>query len=201
MDSPSSPRGRLPAPRVLLALAAGLTVLTACGPAEQSALPEKQAVATGTPPGSPSPVPDVPTSTAEVEVDRGGMEPAVVKDVRYASHGSYDRLVVDLEGDVPGYSVRWVDQLVQDGSGRPIDVGGGAYLLLTLFPANAHDEKGRLTWEGGPVYQAGLGNLTDVVRTGDFEARVGIALVLDRKAPFEVKEMGSPNRLVIDVAH
>ncbi|UBU14512.1 hypothetical protein LCN96_05660 [Nonomuraea gerenzanensis] len=94
-----------------------------------------------------------------------------------------------------------MDELVQDGSGKPIDVHGGAYLQLTLFPANAHDDEGRSTWSGGPVYPARLGNLADVVRTGDFEGRVGIGLVLGKRAPFQVTEQGSPSRLVLDVAH
>ncbi|SDK22752.1 hypothetical protein SAMN05421874_10656 [Nonomuraea maritima] len=200
----------MPGPPLRLALAAGLTVVTACGTAPQTVLPETAQPETTLPEttqpelGSPSPgspAPDAAMSTAEVEVERGGTEPAVVKAVRYASHGTFDRLVVELDGGVPGYTVRWVDELVHDGSGRPADVSGGAFLQLTLFPARAHDEQGRLTWKGGPVYPAKLGNVSDVVRTGDFEAQVGVALVLGRKAPFKVTEMGSPNRLVIDVAH
>ncbi|SEG99518.1 hypothetical protein SAMN05444920_113114 [Nonomuraea solani] len=182
MRSLSAP-ARVAVPLVCLAL------LTACGTARQAALPQS------------SPAPDTPTSTAEVEVDRSGIEPAVVTAVRYAAHGTYDRLVVDLKGAIPGYSVKWVDEFVQDGSGKPIDVHGGAYLQLTLFPANAHDDEGVSTWDGGPVYAANLGNLTHVVRTGDFEGRVGIGLVLARQAAFQLKEQGEPNRLVIDVAH
>ncbi|GAA3129671.1 AMIN-like domain-containing (lipo)protein [Nonomuraea salmonea] len=171
-----------------------LSVLTACGTAQQATLP--QSPSSSGPAAQPG-----PTRTAEVEVDRGGMEPAVVTNVRYAAHDTYDRLVVDLRGGIPGYDVKWVDGFVQDGSGKPIDVRGGAYLQLTLFPAHAHDDEGEPTWGGGPVYAAGLGNLTKVVRTGDFEGRVGIGLALDRRAGFRVTEQGSPDRLVLDVAH
>ncbi|MGP3958619.1 AMIN-like domain-containing (lipo)protein [Nonomuraea sp. 3N208] len=198
---PSSPcggrwaRSRLAAPLACLALlAAGGT---ACGPATQNALP-------GTPFATESaaiPEPGTPTSTAEVDVERPGIGPAVVTAVRYAAHETYDRLVIDLEGDIPGYSVRWVDEFVEAGSGKPIEVRGGAYLQLTLFPANAHEEDGELTWTGGPVYQADLRNLTEVVRTGDFESHVGVGLVLARQAAFQLTEASSPNRLVLDVAH
>ncbi|MEV0632790.1 hypothetical protein ACI2LC_34295 [Nonomuraea wenchangensis] len=227
---PSSPSGvRPPRLRVAVQLAglAALAVLTACGPASQTAFP-------GGPPASRSssedsredtpgdPLGEAPedsyedqgpsggsttsggstsTSTSEVDVDRDDMEPAVVTSVRYAAHDTYDRVVIDLDGDVPGYNVKWVDEFVQDGSGRPIDVRGGAYLQITLFPAHAHDENGVPTWKGGPVYPADLGNLTDVVRTGDFEGRVGIGLVLARQAAFQIQEQGGPNRLVLDVAH
>ncbi|HEX4818293.1 MAG TPA: hypothetical protein VFV66_36610, partial [Nonomuraea sp.] len=162
--------------------------------------------ATGSPGASGAsgtPDTDTPTSTTEVDVERDGMEPATVTGVRYTAHDTYDRLEITLDGDIPGYNVKWVDEFVQDGSGRPIDVRGGAYLQLTLFPAHAHDEGGRPTWTGGPVYPADLRNLTDVVRTGDFEGRVGIGLVLARQAAFQLRELSGtgPDRLVLDVAH
>ncbi|WP_043621094.1 AMIN-like domain-containing (lipo)protein [Nonomuraea candida] len=224
MRPSSPPRGRPSRARVAVPLACLATVLTACGTAPQATLPQATATepatetasepapgtgsgsgsasesAPGSAPGSPAPGPDIPTSTAEVDVDRSGMEPAVVTSVRYAAHEAYDRLVVELKGGIPGYSVKWVDELVQDGSGRAIDVPGGAYLQLTLFPANAHDDEGRSTWAGGPVYEANLDNLTGVVRTGDFEGRVGIGLALARRTAFRVTEQDSPNRLVLDVA-
>ncbi|MEW9546917.1 hypothetical protein [Nonomuraea sp. NPDC050783] len=205
---PSSPSGARPArPRVVAPLS-GLAALTAltmlaaalagCGPATPATLP---GAAIGPRASAATPEPGPPTSTSEVNVERDGMDPAVVTAVRYAAHPTYDRLVIDLDGDIPGYNLKWVDEFVQDGSGRAIDVRGGAYLQLTLFPASAHDEDGTPTWKGGPIYPADLGNLTDVVRTGDFEGRVGIGLVLARQAAFQIEEQGGPNRLVLDVAH
>nr|BFE86469.1 hypothetical protein GCM10020093_090700 [Planobispora longispora] len=85
--------------------------------------------------------------------------------------------------------------------GEPFDVKGGAYLQVTIIPANAHTESGAPTWSGGPIFQADLGNVRNVVRTGDFEAVVGVGIVLDRKAGFRVLEQKQPNRLVVDVAH
>ncbi|MEU6716177.1 hypothetical protein ABZ897_32330 [Nonomuraea sp. NPDC046802] len=175
---------------------AALAVLTACGTATQTVLPA--ATESGRPVRTGS---DTPTSTSEVDVEKGGGEPALVTGVRFTAHDTYDRVVVDFDGDVPGYNVKWVDELVEDGSGEPIDVHGGAYLQITLFPADAHDERGEPTWKGGPIYPANLSNLADVVRTGDFEGRVGIGLVLHRRAAFQVKEQGPPNRLTVDVAH
>ncbi|WP_346109622.1 AMIN-like domain-containing (lipo)protein [Nonomuraea maheshkhaliensis] len=205
MRSSSTSAGRSPRTRAavmvacLAVLTSALTTgLTACGTVRQATLPQTPG---STETGSASAAPGAPTSTAEVDVDRSGTEPAVVTGVRFAAHDGYDRLVVDLKGGMPGYNVKWVDEFVQDGSGKPIGVRGGAYLQLTLFPAQAHDENGEPTWSGGPVYPAGLANLADVVRTGDFEGRVGIGLVLDRQAAFQVTEQRSPNRLVLDVAH
>jgi hypothetical protein len=128
-------------------------------------------------------------------------DPPVVTGVRFAGHQGYDRVVIDLDGDIPGYTVRWVDELVQDGSGERFPVKGGAYLQVTLTPANAHIDDGTPTWTGGPVFRTDLANVKNVVRTGDFEAVVGVGVVLDRRAGFRVLEQKSPNRLVIDVAH
>ncbi|MFI9589471.1 hypothetical protein [Nonomuraea sp. NPDC052265] len=177
-----------------------LALLTACGTTSQTARLDTPAETspTAAPRSTPS---DVPTSTAEVDVERDGLDPAVVTGVRYATHDGYDRVVIDLKGDIPGYKVKWVDEFLEDGSGEPMGVHAGAYLQLTLFPANAHDDDGRPTWKGGPVYPAHLKNVSDVVRTGDFEGRVGIGLALARKAGFRVKEQSAPSRLVLDVAH
>ncbi|MER6578908.1 hypothetical protein [Nonomuraea sp. NPDC001023] len=198
---PSSPAGDRSSRLRLAVPLACLAVLTACGTSSQTArldTPADTGPGTATPRSAPS---DVPTSTAEVDVERDGLDPAVVTGVRYATHDGYDRVVIDLKGDIPGYKVKWVDEFLQDGSGEPMGVQGGAYLQLTLFPANAHDDDGYPTWKGGPVYRAGLRNVSHVVRTGDFEGRVGVGLALARRAGFRVKEQSAPSRLVLDVAH
>ncbi|MDF5751293.1 hypothetical protein [Spongiactinospora sp. TRM90649] len=206
--------------RTALSLLA-LMVLTACGsgsgqattapgtgsPAPGSATPSADAPTSATSPaspttsGSPSAVALPPTGTEEVEVERDGMDPALVRKVRFAGHPGFDRVVIDLTGAVPGYSARWASKLVQDGSGDPIPVKGGAYLAVTLRPAHAHDTDGDPVWTGGPIYTAGLTNVTKVVRTGDFEGVVGVGLVLDHRAGFRVFEQKNPSRLVVDVAH
>ncbi|MFD9940290.1 hypothetical protein ACFWYW_13505 [Nonomuraea sp. NPDC059023] len=181
-----------------------LAVLCGCGTARTggttaTASPPTGAPTTGAPPASPRE--PAPTGTAEIDVDRTGGEAAIVYGVRYATHPNFDRVVVDFKGEIPGYTVTWVDELVEDGSGKPIDVQGGAYLQMVLTPADAHTAKGKPTWIGGPIFQADLANVSSVVRTGDFEGRVGVGIVLDRRAAFDVTEQHRPNRLVIDVAH
>ncbi|GAA3243087.1 AMIN-like domain-containing (lipo)protein [Nonomuraea helvata] len=192
----SSPAARRSARCRAAVLPACLALLTACGTGTQAVLTDSPSVS-----GSAGHEPGAPTSTAEVDVQRDGIEPAVVTGVRYAAHDTYDRVVVDLKGEVPGYTVRWVEQFLEEGSGKPIEVRGGTYLQVTLSPADAHDADGKPTWTGGPVFPANLENLTEVVRTGDFEGHVGIGLVLARQAAFQLNEQGDPSRLIIDVAH
>src|SRR5437868_10195658 len=121
-----------------------LAVLVACGsdlPRGQAGYgsgPTERPAASETPSGSapsgsvpsgsassgPVPSGSVPTGTADLEVVRAAGEPVLVKGVTFSRQQSLDRVVIDLVGVVPGYSVRWVDGLVQDGSGEPIDVKG-----------------------------------------------------------------------------
>ncbi|MET8049596.1 hypothetical protein ABZU75_18560 [Streptosporangium sp. NPDC005286] len=184
-----------------------LFLLAGCGSDTQTAPPSSGVPATTAPadpavaPTSTPAGPRPPTSTKEIEVERTTVASPAVTGARFGRHQGFDRVVIDLNGDVPGYTVRWVPELVQDGSGDRVDVEGGAYLQLTMSPAIAHTEAGKPTWTGGPIFQAQLGNVQSVVKTGDFEGVVSVGIVLDRRAPFRVLEQKNPNRLVIDVAH
>ncbi|MER6175409.1 hypothetical protein [Streptosporangium sp. NPDC001681] len=183
-----------------------LFLLAGCGSDTQTAPPSSGAPATTTADPAVTPTstpagPRPPTSTKEIEVERTTVASPAVTGARFGRHQGFDRVVIDLNGEVPGYTVRWVPELVQDGSGDRIDVKGGAYLQLTMSPAIAHTEAGKPTWTGGPIFQAQLGNVQSVVKTGDFEGVVSVGIVLDRRAPFRVLEQKNPNRLVIDVAH
>ena len=90
------------------------------------------------PPRPQQPADRAPSSTDEH--GRGGRsthdsgDPALVLAVRYAAHDTYDRVVIDLKGAMPGYNVQWVEQTPQDGSGKDFDLPGGAYLQLILTP-------------------------------------------------------------------
>ncbi|MGW4637630.1 AMIN-like domain-containing (lipo)protein [Sphaerisporangium sp. NPDC004334] len=160
----------------------------------------------GVPPVSRMPTagasePPAPASTRRVAVTRSPERPPVVTGARFAAHPGFDRVVIDLRGAKTGYSVDWVRKLYEDGSGKLVDIKGGAYLQVMLKPANAHTENGRPTFPRTPVLRPGLPNLLGVVRTGDYEGVVTVALVLRERAGFRVFEQSDPARLVIDIAH
>src|SRR3712207_7289708 len=52
--------------------------------------------------------------------------------VRSGRHLCYDRLVLDVAGDPAGYTVGYVPQLQQDGSGAVVPARGGARLQVTV---------------------------------------------------------------------
>jgi hypothetical protein len=128
------------------------------------------------------PVPPVPVITA----------------VRVAQHPEcgYDRVVLDLSGPVPGYSVRYVSDVTTDSSGRTITLPGSRYLLITLRPAQAHSDAGTPTVTTG-VRQAGYPALASWALTGDVEGVVRIALGLTGPKTVRVGEL--PSRIYVDV--
>jgi hypothetical protein len=122
----------------------------------------------------------------------------VVTGIRYAAHSSqgYDRIVFDLSGGLPGYSVRYVSQVRADPSDRPVSVPGRRHLLVVLTPAQAHRDNGGATVSG--VHRTDLPMLKSYAVVGDFEGYVSIALGLDDVVGFRVGEL--PGRIYLDVA-
>ena len=182
--------------------------------------------ATSRPPGSAAPAasptpaaPAVPASGASsgpaatpASCDTGGWSSApvtvtrqvavppvpVITAVRTAQHPEcgYDRLVLDITGPVPGYTIRYVSQVTADPSGKPITVPGRRYLLLTLRQAQAHTGAGAATIARraqvlSPAMLAGW------ALAGDFEGVVTVAIGLHTATSIRVGEL--PGRLYIDV--
>jgi hypothetical protein len=122
----------------------------------------------------------------------------VVTGVRYAAHSAegFDRIVFDIQGPLPGYSVRYVDQVRADGSDRVVQVPGRQHLLVVLTPAQAHRASGASTVSG--VHRLTLPMLRSYAIVGDYEGYVSIALGLDDVVGYRVAEL--PGRIYLDVA-
>jgi hypothetical protein len=122
----------------------------------------------------------------------------VIKDVRVAQHPEcgYDRVVLDVNGPVPGYSVRYVAAIVGDASGQTITIPGARYLLVTLRPAQAHSEAGAPTVPSA-IQRPGYPALASWVLAGDFEGSVKIALGLAGQASIRSGEL--PGRIYVDI--
>lgn len=159
---------------------------------------------------SPSPRPD-PSGPFAHEPVTGGNFPfggghvALLTAVRVSSHAGFDRVVLELEGpDMPSYRVARVEPpLVQGGSGEVIAVEGAAFIELQLSPASGFESVGPdwvPTYEGPSRVTADTAEVTEVVRTGDFEAHLTWVIGLRTGQPFAVTVLSAPLRLVIDVA-
>ena len=108
----------------------------------------------------------------------------------------YDRVVFEFSGPVPLLRIEYVQELIGDGSGLPVPIGGRAILLVQFTPARAHDDNGQAS---APArMQPKLPLVKEIVRSGDFEAAVTYGIGLGQKADTRILTMDNPNRLVID---
>lgn len=142
----------------------------------------------------------------------GGPGFGTVRDIRAGRHACYDRLVIDLGRPATtniSYDVRYVSRVVQDGSGFPVPVKGGATLQVVVI-ANPFDDHGRITYspadQRNVVPVAGWRTFRQVAWAGSFEARTKVALGVRARLPFRAFTVpgggpGDTARLVIDVAH
>ena len=202
-----------------MALSRGILVMTvlaamtsACGGGEPAGTP---ATGGSSPPGATTPAPAASATTSGAA---GTREPSpawssgpvtvhheppvppvpVVLRVRSAAHSAegFDRLVIDIEGPIPGYSVRYVSQVLADPSDQVVAVPGRRHLLLVLNPAQAHRDDGSGTVSG--VHRLDLPVLRSYAIVGDYEGHVSIAVGLDDVAGYRVAEL--PGRIYLDVA-
>jgi hypothetical protein len=120
--------------------------------------------------------------------------------IRSAAHSDegYDRIVFDFVSVLPGYDIRYVDTVIADGSGLPVNVPGRRYLKVTFRPAQAHDDSGA----GVPRSMTlDLPMLKAYAITGDFEGVLTVVLGLDDQVGFRIVELpGTPGRIALDVA-
>ena len=206
-------------------MVAALLGLAACGGTDEDTGPDPTALTTTTTEGTTSTGPpstggDATTTSRGPSPTGGafggattptsapappGTEVALLSAVRVAGQPGFDRVVFEFsDAQVPGYDVRYLDgPAVQDGSGDEVDVAGGARLEVRMAPASGVDLR-RGTFEetyAGPARVAGdTGVVTEVVRTGDFEANLTWVIGLDREVPYRVEVLDGPARVVIDLA-
>lgn len=128
---------------------------------------------------------------------------ALLTDVRVGGHACYDRLVLDMAGDVRGYSVRYVDQVRFDGSGQLVPLRGGAKLEVIARSGTAPVDSIFLP-NGELADVSGYKTFRHVAWAGSFEGQTTVGLGVRARLPFRVFILdgpGSGSRLVIDVAH
>ncbi|EYR62565.1 hypothetical protein N866_07380 [Actinotalea ferrariae CF5-4] len=139
-------------------------------------------------------------SLAERDPD---MSAAQVTNIRAGRHACFDRLVLDADGPIEGYSVRYVDAVVQDGSGFEVPVRGGARLQVVAHAGVIATDAFFLP-DGRLVNTSGYRTFRDVVWAGSFEGMTSVGLGVRARLPFRVFVLDGPgdgSRLVVDVAH
>jgi hypothetical protein len=130
-----------------------------------------------------------------------------ITNVRSGRHPCFDRLVVDLKGKAPGYTVRYAKAVYAQGSGKKIPLRGGAFLDITV-KAPAYNSAGHATYSPKHpkelVNLAGYRTFRQAAWGGSFEGLTTIGLGVRAQLPFRVftlKGANNASMLVIDVAH
>ncbi len=126
-----------------------------------------------------------------------------VTGVRAGRHDCYDRLVLDLDGPLAGWSVKYVDVVLQDPTGTPVPVAGGARLEI-VAQAGAVPTDAWFLPSGALVDTTGYRTFRDVRFAGSFEAVTTIGLGVRARLPFRAFVLAGPgagSRLVVDVGH
>jgi len=140
-------------------------------------------------------------SAGVVDLPSGAAGISTLVSVRTARHEGFDRVVWELEGDMPGIHVEYVDEPVRScGSGEPVALTGDAWLEVRITPANAHSEAGRPTI-AERRRATGLPAVHEIVQTCDFEGIVTWVLAVRSPETFRLARFGDPSRLVVDVRH
>ncbi|MBT2597221.1 hypothetical protein [Arthrobacter sp. ISL-72] len=136
------------------------------------------------------------------------MSAASITNIRTGQHTCFDRLVFNIKGKAAGYNVRYVSKVVQDGSGQPIKLRGGAFLQVTAHSPSYDSATGQATFV--PANRSEVTNVSkyqtfrQVAWAGSFEGHTTLGLGLRARLPFKVFTLAGPgtgSTLVIDVAH
>jgi len=193
---------------VALALAAG-----ACngGGDEPSATATPAGTATSTPssetPGATEPGPTESPFEGSQDPVSGtlgnlGTPPPVAQlvDVRVGEHADFDRIVFEFSDVGTDYTVDYVNDPTYCGSGEPVELGGEAFLQITLTPAQAHDDAGQSTI-GALELSPGYGAIIAAIQSCDCEGYVTWVVALPARLDFRGTGLGGPLRLAVDIGH
>lgn len=207
----------------LLALLVALAA-AGCGDGDEDAEPgaaesptEPASATTAPGPGDEVTSPSGADTPGESCESFGGTEPVTSADplamstltgasMRIGQHDCYERFVFEMTGtgDPPGWQVAYVDPLLGDGSGQPIDLAGDATLEVIVRVWTVSDV------DGGPDGMPPFTGPDDLVPTGyealrearnlyAFEGVTQIGLGLDQERPFRATWLDGPPRLAVDV--
>ncbi|MGF1662480.1 MAG: hypothetical protein ACFCVG_08410 [Kineosporiaceae bacterium] len=152
---------------------------------------------------------DAATPAFPADTDPDTSEPAgpqlLFTDLRVGHHEGFDRVVWEFAGDgTPGWRVQYVDEVIRDPSGLPLELSGDAALSVVVMnvgiPGDVDVPPGSEFYDGPPLRAASSTEWVTEVFAGDlFEAYlVGFVGVVD-ELPFRVYALDGPPRVVVEV--
>lgn len=128
-----------------------------------------------------------------------GMYPEFLT-IRFGKHRGYDRVVLEVDGDLIGYHVDYGKPPFQAEAGEEIvKVRGKAFVEITLYPvmsSNENIEANEKILAGQNKLKMGLISQAKVVEW--FEGELRYVIGLKKRTPFRVQVFSNPTRLVVD---
>ena len=190
--------GPLPAPTTTTASPSAEPTPSATSEPTQDAttpVPPDDTSTTGAPP--------FPADTSSDTADPSQDAMLTVTDVRIGRHEGFDRVVYEMGGTgTPGWTVQYVDEAVQDGSGTVIDLAGDGTLQVLISGSAYPMDSGAEPFESaGPVTGPGTVTVTEARGWSVFEGITDAFIGLQSSGhPFRVYLLESPVRVVVDIA-
>lgn len=146
------------------------------------------------------------TSASSTTAFAGSTSPTSI-----ASHASATTLLTKVDvapgvvtftfrADVPGVDAKYVEPpITEDASGKTVDVKGHAFLRVRMEPASGADlsKDPYETTYTGPDRIDGTGAITEVVKTGDFEANLTWVIGLESMRAYRVEAAASMVRVYV----
>lgn len=161
------------------------------------------AVAGSTTTSGPESEAPIPTDASTKSSTASAGAKLTVTDVRVGEHEGYDRVVYELGGTgTPGWRVQYVDEAVQDGSGKTVPVSGSG-ILQVLIDGSAYPFDSGVEGYAGPDPVPGTpgGAVTGVhgalVFEGVTQSFIGVS---QPGSPFSVTALTNPTRVIVDIA-
>jgi peptidoglycan hydrolase-like protein with peptidoglycan-binding domain len=144
---------------------------------------------------------DATATTEEQRQDVTARTTSRLVDVRVGGHRTFDRVVFEFTGPRPGFLIRYVPQVFEDGSGDPVPLKGRAFIEAILRPAVAHDDDGSPTFPGPLPVIVNTAALRDIADAGDFEGQITWGIGVAARTPLQIRGFDDPSRIAIDIAH
>lgn len=131
-----------------------------------------------------------------------GYAAAVLRTIRTSHSASYDRVVFEFSGNLPGYQVEYRPAITEDPSDRPVALAGHAFLSIGMQGATLDSafQGGHERYSGPTRITPAYDQLREIASSGDFEAVLSFGLGVDHRAGFRVLVLRQPTRIVVDVA-
>ncbi|MFC7451435.1 AMIN-like domain-containing (lipo)protein [Rhodococcus daqingensis] len=209
MNRPNSSRARIAALCGVLTVG-GVLALTGCG--DSDGVATTSGSVTAAPTDSPvitstatlvATTPGAVWSTEPHRADASDDAHLTVAGLRVGAHDGYDRVVYELGGTgVPGWSVRYVDLAVQEGSGDVIPIAGETILEVLITGSGYPFDTGVHEYDGpNPLPGEDTELVTEARISGVFEGTTQSFIGLESGGhPFSVSTLSDPTRLVVDIA-